>query len=436
MAIITTEDNRRKTLTSEEAKGNLDHLKWMAKSTIAQLCSNENPNLLIFPPSLSESEDKIGNEHIFTLEDHVLVTGNVMGFVGCGDTKVQIRSRFANGEDDYFLHYMLQKVFSINLFDLKHSSDHESIFDFLIYLFPMFLKHAMRQGLYKEYQTRRYNDANVKGRIDVGRHIRQNIPFAGKVAYATREYATDNHVTQLIRHTIEYIAGHPFCGNILNNDDETRDAVGLINLATGTYNKNDRRQIIHQNLRPVHHPYFNEYRGLQRLCLQILRHEEIKYGHDEDEIYGVLFDGAWLWEEYLNTFLKEKGYKHPQNRVGRGGRRIFTDGYEKVMPDFYREHEIVLDAKYKGYKEWSNVQRDDRFQLISYMHIYDVERSGFIVPVKGASDFSLSRTLNGRGGTMSIYGMNVEKDCTSYLDYVERMVEEEVILAELIQKSW
>ena len=433
MAIITTEDNRRKTLTSEEAKGHLDHLKWMAKPTIAQLCSSELQNLLIFPPSLRESEDKIGNEHIFTLEDHVLVTGNVMGFVGCGDTKMQIRSRFADGEDDYFLHYMLQKVFSINLFDLKHSSDKESIFDFLIYLFPTFLKRAMRQGLYKEYQTRRYNDANVKGRIDVGRHIRQNIPFVGKVAYTTREYATDNHVTQLIRHTIEYIAGHPFCGNILNNDDETRDAVGLINLATGTYNKNDRRQIIHQNLRPVHHPYFNEYRGLQKLCLQILRHEEIKYGHDEDEIYGVLFDGAWLWEEYLNTFLKEKGYKHPQNRIGKGGRRIFTDGYEKVMPDFYREHEIVLDAKYKGYKEWSHVQRDDRFQLISYMHIYDVERSGFVVPVKETSDFSLSRTLNGRGGTMSIYGMNVEKDCTSYLDYAERMMAEENILVEQIQ---
>ena len=133
--------------------------------------------------------------------------------------------------------------------------------------------------------------------------------------------------------------------------------------------------------------------------------------------------------------MKEKGYKNTQKSVVKGGRRIFTEGGEKVMPDFYREHDIVLDAKYKGYKGWDNVQRDDRFQLISYMHIYDVERSGFIVPVRETSDFSLSRTLNGRGGTMSIYGMNVEQDCTSYLDYAEKMMTEEVILAEQIQQS-
>ena len=432
---LSTKDNREKALTIEEMKMHGENLKWMSQSNISQLCGDENPNLLIFPQTMKEYGDDISNGYIFQMKGEKLVTNNIMGFVGRGDTQVRIQSRFASGDEDYFLHYMLQKVFAINLFDLKYSSDAESIFDFLMYLFPTFLKRAVKQGVYKEYQTRCYNDSNVKGRIDVGKHIRLNIPFVGKVAYHTREYATDNHVTQLIRHTIEYIANHAFCGNILTNDEDTKEAVNLFNAVTPTYNKNDRRKVINQNLRPVHHPYFSEYGNLQRLCLQILRHEEIKYGHDEDEIYGVLFDGAWLWEEYLNTFLKEKGYKHPQNRVGKGGRRIFTEGGEKVMPDFYREHDIVLDAKYKGYKGWDNVQRDDRFQLISYMHIYDVERSGFIVPVRETSDFSLSRTLNGRGGTMSIYGMNVEQDCTSYLDYAEKMMTEEVILAEQIQQS-
>ena len=429
---LSTKDNREKALTIEEMKMHGENLKWMSQSNIFQLCGDENPNLLIFPQTLKEYGDDISNGYIFQMKGEKLVTNNIMGFVGRGDTQVRIQSRFASGDEDYFLHYMLQKVFAINLFDLKYSSDAESIFDFLMYLFPTFLKRAVKQGVYKEYQTRCYNDSNVKGRIDVGRHIRLNIPFAGKVTYHTREYATDNHVTQLIRHTIEYIANHAFCGNILTNDEDTKEAVNLFNAVTPTYNKNDRRKVINQNLRPMHHPYFSEYGNLQRLCLQILRHEEIKYGHDEDEIYGVLFDGAWLWEEYLNTFLKEKGYKHPQNRIGKGGHRIFTEGGEKVMPDFYREHDIVLDAKYKGYKGWNNVQRDDRFQLISYMHIYDVERSGFIVPVRETSDFSLSRTLNGRGGTMSIWGMNVEQDCDSYIKYAERMMEEEKALAQIL----
>ena len=44
----------------------------------------------------------------------------------------------------------------------------------------------MRQGVYREYQNYRHNDANLKGTIDVGRHIARNIPFVGNIAYTTR----------------------------------------------------------------------------------------------------------------------------------------------------------------------------------------------------------------------------------------------------------
>lgn len=37
----------------------------------------------------------------------------------------------------------------------------------------------MRQGIYREYQNFKHNDAKLKGTIDWKRHIAQNIPFAG-----------------------------------------------------------------------------------------------------------------------------------------------------------------------------------------------------------------------------------------------------------------
>ena len=206
---IQITDNSEKSL-SEVDVCHHEILKKLAEPTISKLSFEDHPNLLIFPQDLDVYGDKIGDAHIFELKGEKMVTGNIMGFIGCGNTKVSISSRFAQGNDDYFLHYMLRKVFAVNLFDLQFNSDEESIFDFLIYLFPTFLKRAMQQGLYREYQTRKYNDANVKGRIDISRHIRRNIPFAGKIAYTTREYAQDNHITQLIRHTIEHIASQIF----------------------------------------------------------------------------------------------------------------------------------------------------------------------------------------------------------------------------------
>ena len=420
---ITISDNNWEGLAISD-EYHLGNLQKIAEKPIGQLSLDDNPNLLIFPQDLEEYGDKIGKEYVCEVKEYKLYTGNIMGFIGYGDTRVRIHSRFAQGDDDYFLHYMLQKVFAINLFDLKYHSDEESIFDFLIYLFPAFLKRAMRQGLYKEYQTREYNDADIKGRIDVARHIKMNVPFAGKVAYSTREYAYDNHVTQLIRHTIEFISNHPYGGGILMNDDLTKDAVTLIREATPTYSQNERRKVINQNLRPLSHPFFSEYRHLQRLCMQILRFEEIKYGRNEDEIYGVLFDGAWLWEEYVNTILKNQGYIHPQNKIHKGRISLFTDGSGTRYPDFYKE-DIVLDAKYKRYADMKlqNIDGDDLHQVITYMYILAVNHGGFIVPwqYQIEENKSQQKTLKGFGGSMNIYGITVNSPAQNYKDYCTQM---------------
>ena len=421
---IQIRDNNWDGLVIDDAH-HLSNLQKIAEKPIGQLSLEDHPNLLIFPQNLEEYGDKIGNQYVFEVRDEKLYTGNIMGFIGYDDTKVRIHSRFAQEADDYFLHYMLQRVFAINLFDLKYHADEESIFDFLIFLFPAFLKRAMRQGLYKEYQTREYNDANIRGRIDVSRHIRQNTPFAGNVAHSTREYAYDNHVTQLIRHTIEFIANHPYGGGILQNDDLTKDGVSLIREATPTYSKNDRRKVLNQNLRPLGHPYFDEYRHLQRLCVQILRFEEIKYGRNENEIYGVLFDGAWLWEEYLNTILMDCGYIHPQNKISKGRITLFTDGSGYRYPDFYKTG-VVLDAKYKRYAslKLQNIDGEDLHQVITYMYILSAQQGGFIVPWQyNLGDYRpRPKVLNGYNGSMNIYGITVDTPASSYKAYCQQMI--------------
>ena len=431
---ILTKDNSNRHLTEAELC-HLYTLKKLAEPTIANLSLEEHPNLLIFPQDLDVYGDKIGDAHIFEVKDDTIVTGNIMGFIGCGNTKVNISSRFTKGENDYFLHYMLLKVFAINIFDLQSNSDDESIFDFLIYLFPAFLKRALQQGIYKEYQTRKYNDSNVKGRIDIHRHIKQNIPFEGNIAYTNREHAHDNHLTQLIRHTIEYISRHKYSGNILHNDKETSDAVKAICQVTPSYNRNERQKVIKQNLRPISHPYYGEYRPLQQLCLQILLNEEMKYGRDDDEIYGVLFDGAWLWEEYLNTFLAGIGFEHPRNKEGLGHKCLFTDGSGWCYPDFYNS-QMVLDAKYKWYDEWEMVQTKDLYQVITYMHILNLKNGGFIVPVDWAGKKLLSKTIKGMGGEISVYGMNVAHMTDSFINYFNFLNQEQEELKKAITSAY
>ena len=435
--IVTTDNNLGKVSQKEQEKiaQHLPNLQFLSSQPLEKL-SKEQPDLLIFPKDFKTHGDEIGDERMFLLDGDKLVTGNIMGFVGYNGTQVSIRSRFAKDDgNDYFLHYMLQKVLCLNVFNLDFQSDRENIFDFLIYLFPGFLKEALRQGTYREYQVRKYNDANIRGRIDIAQHIKQNIPFTGKVAYSTREYVADNHVTQLIRHTIEYIKQHPMGGNILNSDEKTREAVGIINACTPTYNRMERHKVISQNLRPLSHPYYYAYRDLQRLCMRILRHEEMKYGADDNQIHGILFDGAWLWEEYLNTFMKDLGFTHPRNKTGEGKEHMFIKPRAvPVFPDFYLEGKIVLDAKYKRHETlFGNSQREDRFQVLAYMHIFDVNKGGLIVPVPTGIERKAKGEIAGRGGDMYLLGMTVDEKSENFEMYSNFMFSEEKRLVEQIK---
>ena len=426
-------------------------LQRIANAQIKDLKSDERPNLLVFPRDLGYYGDDVGEGRIISFHDDCISTGNIMGFVGVNDTQVDIISRFSKTDgEDYFLHYMLQRVFAINLFDIKHTTSSQPIFDFLLYLFPYFLKKALRQGIYKKYRRFEYNDSTIRGSIDVSRHIRYNIPFRGTVAYSTREHTYDNEVTELIRHTIEYIKTHPMSNGVLNCDQETKNAVMTMTLATPTYNTRDRNRIINLNLRPVTHPYYSEYTALQKICLQILRHEALKYGQGKDKIYGVLFDGAWLWEEYLNTIFTKARLEitHAKNKTGKNGILLYKNKRKSLYPDFYRKTDVaetsfVLDAKYKQLdQEVDNISREDLFQMITYMHVLSARHCALLYPIelKESSTSTIVPSsplqLQGEGGEIIGIGIPIvnEPEFSKYCG--SQGIIEKQLVVEIKKKKW
>jgi len=425
----TTDNNCGSCQVSQQ---NLVDFQKIANTKIKDITIGNNSNLLIYPQSFSDCEDRIYDEIIFSLQGGKLTTGNVMGFVGVNESELTIQSRFAKEEHDYFLHYLLQKVFSINLFELKHSSNKESIFDFLIYLFPFFLKKALGQGLFKEYKKKSYNDANVRGNIDINLHIRNNIPFNGKIAYRVREHSYDNKITQLIRHTIEFIKKHKFENGVLTNNNDIQNFVMQIIQATPTYNYNSRRSVINLNVRPLVHPYYSEYKDLQKICMQILRFEGLKFGEKDDKIYGLLFDGAWLWEEYLNTILKDCNFNHPMNKTSKGAIYLFTDPKSyKRYPDFWKGN-FIIDAKYKQLSD--RIDRNDINQLISYMYVKQAELGGFLYPTKYTDKLECKQIgkLNGFGGFVKTWSMPIPQKADSFNNFSFLMSENENRLKAMI----
>ena len=290
----------------------------------------------------------------------------------------------------------------------------------------------MRKGLFKQYIHRKYNDKNVKGTIDIARHIERNTPFTGRVAYHQREFSYDNSLMELVRHTVEFIKKKPYGNNLLI---KVKDEVKLVIEATPGYELCDRQKIIESNKKnAVRHAYYREYLALQRLCILILRHQKHQIGSGTRQIYGILFDGAWLWEEYVNSLIDDVFY-HPMNKGGKGAQRLFEGNIGLIYPDFISRdetHRVIADAKYKPIE---NIGNRDYLQVLAYMFRFDAKSGYYLYPeAEGADDLRLRMN---RGSTyednvsprddISIikHGLKIPVDAECYESFVTRVKDRE-----------
>ena len=397
---------------------------------------SQEDSIFIFPNDLKNSPDLDKDLKILETVNQKIKTGNVIGFLGCGQERLTISSRFSSKSDDYFLHYLLQKVLNINLTSLDVGLSYEDrLYQLLIYLFPKYLEGAMRKGLYKEYQRFSHNDSHIKGVIDVRNHLKKNLPFTGNIAYTTREFAFDNPIMQLIRHTIEYIKNQKSLGRGIIHSN--RENITEIIRVTPSYKLADRAKIIQRNqTKPLRHAYFREYRKLQELCLMILNREKHGFGYQEEKIHGILFDVAWLWEEYVHTLLP-KDFIHPRNKEKKGGISVFSGGKRKVFPDFYhKELKTVLDAKYKKLElTEKGINRDDLFQLISYAYVLQAEKAGLIFPSIDQTVSSEIGKVEGYGVLLKKWSIQIPQKTSSYSEFYEMLgVSEKIFQNNINQK--
>ena len=108
----------------------------IANKTLKQL---ENEGVFVFPEFILETDDLTKDQTILKSNGDTLYSGNVMGFLGCGNERLIIQSRFCEGKEDFFFQYMLEKVLDFpNIVDLETDADQNNrLFSFLLFLFPL-----------------------------------------------------------------------------------------------------------------------------------------------------------------------------------------------------------------------------------------------------------------------------------------------------------
>lgn len=407
--------------------------------TLEQL---EREGVFVFPEIIKDAKDITKNQMILQSCNDMYCTGNVMGFLGSGDERLIIESRFSRGENDYFFQYLLEKVLDFpNFISLDtNANQKERMFNLLLFLFPHYLKVAARKGAFKTYIRNKYNDGNVRGTIDIARHIKNNIPFVGDIAYNQREYSFDNYLMELVRHTIEHIKSKSYGHKLLNN---VKDEIKLVVDSTPQYNAADRRTILEANRKnTIRHAYYHEYRDLQRLCILILQNQKHKLGVGQRKVYGILFDGAWLWEEYINSLISDMFY-HPMNKSGSGAQRLFAGGIGLIYPDFIGKNpteRIIADAKYKPI---DNIANKDYLQVLAYMFRFDSKHGYYLYP--DSTDSGNKCLMMNEGSTyegdvlarkdvsITKLGMRIPSEAKDYQEFKRQITTNEIAFVKSIE---
>lgn len=419
-------------------------------------------------PSLSNNRKKLTVLDAFVntnSNDLTIYTHNLVGFICYKGLKLDISSRFTSAasadsadSNDFFLHYLMLKTNEFNFIEQYYPfTKTDSALDFLPFIFTKFLTNALNQGLFKQYQRHHYNNSRPRGTIDIAAHLKLNMPFTGKIAYSTREFSYDNPITELIRHTIESIRNKPELRDLLYLTRTTQEAVKQIEAATPSYSPNNLKQVLADNARPLQHPFFTAYGPLQYLCKSILRNEMMRYTNttqQDDEIYGVICDISYLWEEYLATLLTVKplNFIHPNNTTK--ARAIYLDKEHtfKNFPDFYlpanthsnnedsdakQAAHLVVDAKYKRYAE-RKVDPEDIRQIMVYMYAQKAPNALLISPMQAdAKNTDIIKpqcyNLLGYGGNISVLAMPIPQKAESFAGFCHAMAKAEQSLISALQ---
>jgi 5-methylcytosine-specific restriction endonuclease McrBC regulatory subunit McrC len=361
-------------------------------------------------------------------------THNCMGVVRLRNkesgeaVQIEIGSRFDEGRKQFFLTYLLSKVFGGSIVDLVDLG-RDSLWDMLLaFLFHRRLREASAVGLFKQYQTFDHNDTRVRGRIDVDEHLRRNIPFCGNVAYATHEITFDNPTNHLIRHALAKVGRE--WGGLLTGDSGLTEVRHQLEQNTPTWQPGKVMACIRckENRTPIKHPYFHaHYEPLREVSLAILRDEGASLYQQQQEAEGVLFDGSWLWEEYLWTLLKQlPGFEHPENKKRAGGWQ--TPPGVTFYPDFFhKEKRVVLDAKYRHEKVSQDVRQEEAKQVLAYMFLLDAVHGGLIRPEKTDEDPQQieRRVADAKRANWHNFALPPPPSAPTVKDFVDKMREEE-----------
>ncbi len=368
--------------------------------TKEKYCNNTNNSIFSFFNTKDKNSDDDLVISIEKVEDNYRAkTGNYIGKFTYNKIPIDIKSRFS----DTFLKRMLNFANDVFLDDVdvsgeninKNETDYSKFI--IYYMFVQKLEKAFLLGIPKAYITIRHHDMKLKGKIDINRFIRNDIPFKGKISSVSREQREIQEVIDVLYKAINIIEKD--MPSFLKNISQIRT-----HLKQHKSSKFISKETISKALssKALQNPIFAPYKKVLEYAKLIIQNGNIEQKENaKNNTYGFLVNVAELYEIYLHKLLQ---HKFPEWKViHEDEQKVYSElFYERRMfPDIVMKKDskvMIFDAKYKRMKfdgrnnfGAGDLDRNDFFQINTYMSYYqnqgnEVIAGGLLYPMEGEFD--------------------------------------------------
>jgi len=369
--------------------------------TFGDYKKNSNNQVFNFSDNEGNEKDLVLSISSYQKENRTFYfcrTGNYIGTFTYQNRQIDIQSRLSNT----FLKRMLNFTNDVYLDDVDISGEiaKKENFDYskfiIFYMFVQKIEKAFLLGLPKSYVTIRHHEMKLKGRIDINRFIKHDIPFKGKISSVSREQKESQEIIDVLYRAISIIEKEmpSFLKNILHIKTHLKQYRSKHYVSKNTIQKALRAKAL-QN------PIFSPYKKIIEYAQLIINNRNIKQKKDaRNTSKGFLIDVSELFELYLVKLLR---WKMPEWNVEHEPEiplyenQFYSRG---IRPDIVltRDHQVmVFDAKYKrmmfakggGDGGYGDLDRSDFFQIHTYMSYYQNQKDtaliagGLLYPMDG-----------------------------------------------------
>ena len=324
-------------------------------------------------------------------ENYLAQTGNYVGKFKWEGLEIDIKSRFSNT----FLERMLNFANDIFLDDVsitgnKIDKDFDISKYIIYYMFVQNLEKAFLLGLPKAYKSIEHHEMKLKGKIDINKFIKYDIPFQGKISSVSREQKEIQEIIDVLYKAVKIIDKNnkAFLKNIPHIKTHLKQYKSNNYISNETINKALKSKAL-QN------PIFAPYKKVLEYARFIINGNNIEEKNDgKQETFGFIINVAELFEIYITKLLQKEFsdwyVESPKIELYNTPQMFYQ---RKIIPDIVMKKAsdvLVFDTKYKkmtmqgkNKNGAGDVDRNDFFQINTYMSYYQNHPDKYNVKIGG-----------------------------------------------------